>query len=48
MDPNSCMVDFVQLLAHLESAYSLIRGAHEIWRQDLGTFMISEPILTRL
>ena len=28
----------------LESAYSLIWGAHEIWGQDLGTFMISRPI----
>ena len=32
------------LLAGLESAYSLIRGAHEIWGQSLGTFMISSPI----
>ena len=22
----------------LELAYSLIRGAHQIWRQDLGSF----------
>ena len=28
----------------LESAYSLIRGCHEIWGQSLGTFMISRPI----
>ena len=32
------------LLARLESAYSLIPGAHEIWEQGLGTFMISRPI----
>ena len=29
------------LLPRLESAYSLIQGAHEIWGQSLGTFMIS-------
>ena len=28
----------------LESAYSSIWGSHEIWGQDLGTFMISRPI----
>ena len=27
-----------------ESAYSLIWGAHRIWGQGLGTFMISRPI----
>ena len=32
------------LLARLESAYLLIWGAHGIWEQDLGTFMISRPI----
>ena len=32
------------LLARLESAYSLIWGAHKIWGQDIGTFMISRPI----
>ena len=32
------------LLARLESAYSLTRGAHGIWGQGLGTFMISRPI----
>ena len=26
------------------SAYSLIRGSHEIWGQSLATFMISRPI----
>ena len=31
------------LLAHLESAYSLIWGARRIWGQDLGTFMTSRP-----
>ena len=31
------------LLAHLESAYSLIWGILQIWGQDLGTFMISRP-----
>ena len=28
----------------LESAYSLNWGTHEIWEQDLGSFMISRPI----
>ena len=32
------------LLTHLESVYSLIWGARDIWGQDLGTFMISRPI----
>ena len=32
------------LLARLESAYSLIFSAHEIWGQDLGTFMINRSI----
>ena len=32
------------LLARLESAYSLIWGAHRIWGQDLGTFMISRLV----
>ena len=32
------------LLALLESDYSLIRGAHRIWGQGLGTFIISKPI----
>ena len=34
----------VSLLARLGSAYSLIWGAHEIWGQSLGTFMMSRPI----
>ena len=29
----------------LESAYSSIWGSHEIWGQDLGTFMISRPMI---
>ena len=36
------------LLAHLESGYSLIWSAQEIWGkgggEDLGMFMISRPI----
>ena len=36
--------NYSSLLARLESAYSLIRAAHEIWGQSLGTFMISRPI----
>ena len=28
----------------LESAYSSIWGSHEIWGQELRTFMISRPI----
>ena len=32
------------LLARLESTYSLIQSAHEIWGQSLGTFMMSKSI----
>ena len=32
------------LAGSLESAYSSIWGSHEVWGQDLGTFMISSPI----
>ena len=34
----------ILLLTRLESAYLLIRGAHEIWEQSLDTFMKSRPI----
>ena len=44
MEADVNMVRRVLLLARLESAYSLIRGAHEIFGQSLGTFMISRPI----
>ena len=35
----------VLIAGSLESAYSLNWGALKICRQDLGTFMISRPIL---
>ena len=38
---KSCLTG---LTLTLESAYSLILGAHRIWGQGLGTFMISRPI----
>ena len=34
----------ILLPTRLESAYSLIRDAHEILGQSLGTFMKSRPI----
>ena len=44
METDVNMVRRVLLLARLESAYSLVRGAHETWGQSLDTFMISRPI----
>ena len=35
---------YIIFAGSLESAYSLIRGSHEIWGESLGTFMISRPI----
>ena len=45
---KGCSEDFNAVTPRLESTYSLIWGAHEIWGQDemgaFGTFMISRLI----